>query len=424
MVVEGVHVAVVGIGDNWLLKLLLKKQLDMLSSAGKTVTVGDPDLTEPAIKLGALVPRAERGNILLASARITEGSIFTNGLFQNIYFIYKMLDIIGYNPYFLFNEKDKPAELPTFMGGMRIVTLEDIVKSPLKLHAYIEIGMSIDPSLRRFLKMLGAKAIKIYLGNILNIDIETPTYYHNMHFAHHVVGEMDEIWVSPHYEMHREYAAVLNHVPIEKSRIAAYVWDPYFISKGGTRMLKWRPKDEGTEDTFVIMEPNISFQKSSLIPLLMLEAFARANPNWKGKIVVGNGERLRQIPYSLHCFLSRLEIFKRGLITLEGRLDMPTIMERYPSCIPICHNYNNEYNYMIFEYLWGGFPVIHNAGSWRSAGYYYDAESIEEGVKAVVQALQTHADNLNSFLATGKVIIERHSIWNPKVQEAWKQLLA
>jgi hypothetical protein len=79
---------------------------------------------------------------------------------------------------------------------------------------------------------------------------------------------------------------------------------------------------------------------------------------------------------------------------------------------------------MIFEYLWAGFPVVHNAASWRDAGYYYDSESIEGGVKSIVQALQLHADNLNSFLATGKVIIDRHSIWNPKVQEAWKALLA
>ncbi len=395
----------------------------MFCASGKTITVGDPDLTKPAMKLEALVPRSERPNILLASARITEGSIFTNGLFQNIYFIYKLADIIGYNPYFLFNDKDKPTELPTFMEGMRVVTLEEIVKQPLRLHAYIEIGMSIDPSLRRFLKMLGAKAIKIYLGNILNIDIETPTYYHNMHFAHHVVGEMDEIWVSPHYEMHREYAAVLNHVPIEKSKIAAYVWDPYFLTKGGLKAPKWKPKSDGEVDTIMIMEPNISFQKSSMIPLLMLEAFSRANPGWKFKAVVVNGERLRQIPYSLFCFLSRLEIFRKGFVELVGRMDMHTVMDKYPSCIPICHHFNNEYNYMIFEYLYAGFPVIHNAASWSDAGYYYSEESIEEGVKALVKVLQGHADNLNTFMATGKVIIDRHSIWNPKVQEAWKTLL-
>ncbi len=395
----------------------------MLCASGKTITVGDPDLTRPAVKLDALVPRSERPNILLASARITEGSIFTNGLFQNIYFIYKLADIIGYNPYFLFNDKDKPTELPTFMDGMRVLTLEEIVKQPIRLHAYIEIGMSIDPSLRRFLKQLGAKAIKIYLGNILNIDIETPTYYHNMHFAHHVVGEMDEIWVSPHYEMHREYAAVLNHVPIERSKIAPYVWDPYFLMKGGLKSLKWRPKADGEVDTIMIMEPNISFQKSSLIPLLLLEAFSRANPTWKFKVVVVNGERLRQVPYSLFCFLSRLEIFRKGYIELVGRLDMHTVMEKYPSCIPICHHFNNEYNYMIFEYLWAGFPVIHNAASWRDAGYFYEEESIEEGVKALVRVLQGHSDNMNSFLAAGRTIIDRHSIWNPKVQEAWKQLL-
>ena len=125
-------------------------------------------------------------------------------------------------------------------------------------------------------------------------------------------------------------------------------------------------------DTIMIMEPNISFQKSSMIPLLMLEAFSRANPGWRFKAVVVNSERLRQIPYSLFCFLSRLEIFRKGYVELVGRLDMHTVMDKYPSCIPICHHFNNEYNYMIFEYLHAGFPVIHNAASWKDAGYYYD----------------------------------------------------
>ena len=101
--------------------------------------------------------------------------------------------------------------------------------------------------------MGGAKVCKLYLGNILNIDIETPMFYTQMHFAHHIVGEIDEIWVSPHYKQHEEYAAILNHVePISKSmKIAPYVWDSSILSLDGKRNLQWRPRVSGELETFL-----------------------------------------------------------------------------------------------------------------------------------------------------------------------------
>ena len=36
----------------------------------------------------------------------------------------------------------------------------------------------------------------------INIDIDTIQYYPSMFFNHHLVGEIDEIWTSPHYQQH------------------------------------------------------------------------------------------------------------------------------------------------------------------------------------------------------------------------------
>ncbi len=397
----------------------------MFCTAGRTITTGDPDKTTSAISVAQLAPRMERKVILFASSKITDHSVFTNGLFQNIYFLYKIAEVLGYTSIFLFNEKDVSEQRPDFMKNTRVLILEDLIKNPIPIHAYIEIGMSINSDLRRYLKTLGARVIKIYLGNILNIDIETPTYYICQNFAHHVVGNSDEIWVSPHYEMHREYAATLNHVPLgpDTSKIAAYIWGPEFITKFGTSTIKWKPPTADEIPTFLIMEPNISFQKSSIVPLLILEAFHRSNPTFKFKVVIGNGQRLQMVPYSANCFLPNLEIFKKGMIEFSGRSDIFTTLNKYPSAYPICHNFNNEYNYMTLEYLYCGFPIVHNSKSWSSAGYYYDEDSIEDGVKAVATALSKHAESFDTFIAQGAAVIWRHSINNPKVQEAWASLL-
>ncbi len=398
----------------------------MFCTAGRTITMGDPDHTVPSIKVDELVPRNNRKIVLFASGKMTNESIFTNGLFQNIFFLYKLAEILGYTPIFLFNEKDTVEKRPDFLKTTRIVVLDDIIKNPIPIHAYIEIGMSINSDLRRHLKTLGTRVIKLYLGNILNIDIETPTYYIMQNFAHHVVGNADEVWVSPHYEMHREYAATLNHVPLgaDTCKIAAYVWGPEFITKFGSAIPRWQlPGGTDQIPTFLVMEPNISFQKASIVPLLILEAFHRANPDFKFKVVVGNGQRLQQVPYSANCFLPNLEIYKKNMIELTGRMDMFTAMNKYPSAYPICHNYNNEYNYMTLEYLYCGFPIIHNSASWSDAGYYYEEDSISAGVKAVAKALTIHADSIDTFISQGASIIWRHSVNNPKVQEAWKKLL-
>lgn len=388
---------------------------------GRTITVGDPDSIVPVLKSKKLFPRAVRRNILIASACITDNSVFSNGLFQNIYFIYLLLESMGYNPILLVNERR--AEVPEFLKGIRVKLMDEIVRDPFPVFAYIEIGMSIDPGLRGLLKRLGAKTIKIYLGNILNIDVETPMFYPGMNFSHHVVGEIEEVWTSPHYEMHREYSAILNHVAPENTHIAPYVWEPYFLTNFGHRQVQWKPPAADSPTTIVIMEPNISFQKSSLLPLLIVDAYARVRPEWNYKVVVVNGERLMHNPYAAECVLPRLDSFRNGKIDLIGRLDMRTVMERWPSAIPICHHYNNEYNYMLFEYFYGGWPVIHNAKSWSSAGYFYDDEDINKGVQNLDFAVRYHEETFSTYLSQAKPILWRYSIHNPAVHDAWYKLL-
>ena len=78
---------------------------------------------------------------------------------------------------------------------------------------------------------------------------------------------------------------------------------------------------------------------------------------------------------------------------------------------------------MTLEYLYCGFPVIHNSPSWSEAGYYYEEDSISAGVNAVANALTIHAESVDSFIAQGAAIIWRHSINNPAVQNAWFSLL-
>jgi hypothetical protein len=383
---------------------------------GYNRTAPDPDMLAPATCTHTLPPPIERRVVLIATATIDKGAIFTNGLYQNVYIIYRLCEALGLLPFFLFNKTTDNPE--PFLQDCRILTVEGLLKNPIPVHVYIEIGMSIDQSFRKFLKALGAKMVKLYLGNILNIDIETIQFYPAMNFSHHVVGEMDEIWVSPHYEMHREYAGILNQVcDPAAAKIAPYVWDPCFISEHGARLPKWQPINH---ETIVIMEPNISFQKSAVVPLLALEARKRIDPSWNPRIILINGERLKMTAHFSENLLPQLSIHSN--CEFRGRNRIVDILTEAPGATFICHQVNNEYNYMIMELLYCGFPVVHNGERWRDFGYYY-AESDAAALLAAYDKTRDHATDVAVYKSRAHTLFWRHSIHNPAVQTAWAELL-
>lgn len=368
-----------------------------------------------------LGPLSSRKIITLATATIHNDSLFVNGLFQNVFILYKMLDSMGYAPILLVNEKPNDLnKVPAILRNVRMIIAEEILRNSIPIHLNIEIAMSIDPNMRNHMRSRGTKTVKLYLGNILNIDIETPIFYPGVHFAHHVTGEIDEVWVSPHYKQHNEYAGLINKV--KPAKIAPYVWDPSILTLGGTRQYKWRPRFPGEPQVFVILEPNISFQKCSLIPLLIIERLYRSS---KGdfKVFIGNSERLQANPFFTKTILPSLELYTDGRLIFSGRNTITSIMNDYPSCIAVAHQWNNQYNYMTLEYLVSGFPVIHNAKDWSDAGYYYEGSSIDKGLDVLKKVVEFHGTSLEAYAAGAAALQWRHSPYNPEVQTVWRKLI-
>ena len=368
-------------------------------------------------------PVHKRKIILLATASITDNNVFANGLFQNVYVLYKMFESMGMCPIMIVNEKPKNLDnIPAMIKSTRMMVAEELLQQPIPVFAYIEIGMSIDPIVRKFLRMIGSKSYKLYLGNILNIDIETPMFYPTTNFAHHVIGELDEVWVSPHYKQHDEYACYLNHTDPKKQRntTVPYVWDPCFISNS-SKNLQWRPRTGSEKETYIISEPNISFQKSSVIPILALENYYRKTKR-DINIIVVNGERLLMNQYFKDAIYDTLDIVKDNKISLIGRSDIQRTMEIYPYATFFLHQVNNEYNYMALEALYNSYPLLHNATSWSEYGYYYENSSLESTYNQLMKT-HNHEANLETYKAHAKTLIWTHSPYNPSVQKKWSTVL-
>lgn len=387
---------------------------------------GDTEYPEKELSLLALTPFVapiQKPAVILASNEINDNTVFLNGLTQNIVILYDLFEAMGYSAYIFENASQSSPSKHPFLSKYRKINTDVLVKKGMpNVIAFIEIGMSIDENTRGYLRSIGTKIVKLYLGNIINIDIENIHCYSSAFFHHHIVGEIDETWTSPHYYQHIDYASILNRTPMEKGKIAPYVWDSCFIDNYAKGM-RWKPIQDWTTMDVVIMDPNISFQKYSFYSILLVEAMYRAYPEWKGRIHVINGDRMKLSTNTIRHFLQRLKLFHEGRVILHDRKRIHEIMTEYPSACFITHQWNNEYNYSTLELMYNQFPILHNAKGWGNFGYYYSINEWDHAVKLLRQVMKNHEAWLPIYETHTKNLLWKHSIHNPDIQLRWKNLL-
>jgi hypothetical protein len=366
----------------------------------------------------------DKNAIILATNDVNDNSLFMNGLTQNIVILYDMFESLGYKSYLLQYNNDTTSHKREFIKRYDSLTVQDILTTRIPIYAFIEIGMSLDASTRSYLKTIGSKIIKLYLGNIINIDIESIQNYKSIFFMHHVVGEIDQIWTSPHYEQHVEYAAVLNRTEISNSRVVPYVWDPCFISYYENReAIEWHPVSDWRNTDIVIMDANISFQKCYFYSLLLSEAFYKKHREWKGKVHIINGDKIDLTAYSKNVVLPQLTLFKEGRIVLHGRKNIHTILKENRSACFITHQLNNDFNYMMLELMYCNYPVLHNSEGWNMFGYNYNINKWDAAIEVLHNALLYHSTNLNIYKTHTSNLMWKHSIHNPEIQNEWRKIL-
>lgn len=373
-------------------------------------------ILSPHIKLCDL-PLSPLKPVFLTSIRMPEDQLWSNGLFQNIFILYKLFEIAGYTPFLMVDDNSKFKESPLY-ENFRVTDAIEWSKKPFRIYAYIEMGLSCGPNVRKIFKDAGAKRFKLYLGNILNIDIETPMFHPGNNFCHHMVGEIDSILVSPHYDFHQEYAAAINRL-YPSVKIAPYVWEPFFV-KDQTDIYRHRPNGPYS---FTIIEPNISFQKCSLIPLMICEAYYRKNPTKFHEVAVINGHKLMESSHFKNSVLPCLDVYKAGKVHMLQRANTKELSKNLNTHFIIHHTVNNDYNYIFLEHLKMGFPVIHNFATLKEYGYYYEGDDIEAGCALIDVIAETHVVKHEAYKATCEQLFWNFSINNPANINSWKQIL-
>ncbi|WP_411878978.1 DUF2827 domain-containing protein [Polaromonas sp. YR568] len=344
--------------------------------------------------------RADPGRLRVGVSifvRKGEQSLWENGIYQNCLFLVMLL-VKAPNvaeTYLVSGGGDgDTADAQRFMADSPVPII-DMAAAAEKLDVMIEMSAQLNREWAVSFRERGGKIVTMRVGNDYVIDIER-MIFDKPHGLLIAGTPYDEIWTLPEYErscMH--YFGTAMRAPV---RLMQHLWSPAVIDRAAATLAngesfgykpgrkKWR---------LGIFEPNICMVKTSHLPMLLVDMAHRANPRVIELLRVYNTFHMKD-HVTFVGFANSLDIVRHGLATFEGRFPVYQCLSSQIDAV-VCHQWENGQNYLYYEALHGGYPLIHNSTFIGDCGYFYPGFDCEEGGLAVLQAFSQHDADLANY---------------------------
>ena len=125
----------------------------------------------------------------------------------------------------------------------------------------------------------------------------------------------------------------------------------------------------------------------------------------------------------MKTLLPTLFEFTEGRLVLKERQTLQAILKDNPGAAFVCHQVNNDYNYMFLELMSLDFPVLHNSQGWASFGYHWTEKEWTPALSTLYEMLVSHKDRLPAYRVQAAQVAWKHSIANPVVREEWARII-
>jgi mannosyltransferase OCH1-like enzyme len=358
--------------------------------------------------------------------------IFTNGIKQNVLYVYDLLKNIGYDVYFFVTDKDyeivKNANFWNIPGKYKYIKMNDMCTQPM--HLVIQMGFQLSGKEIFFFKECGAKTVFYVCGNKYIIDGESCLYrpQDNYDFQYNEMRSIrfDEIWLIPqHTNSCTHYFKTLFRA---KTIEVPFIWSPFVMENYEKELGKpIQYVNRGVQKSIATFEPNLSLMKWSLPALLVCE---NAHRTLRDNSLIKYIYATNIVETSNKSFNSKLfnnmvkslDIFTSKKLSIEARYNSLYFMSKY-SDIAVSFQTENNLNYLYLDLAWMGWPIVHNANLCKDVGYYYDGYNYEEGGQVLKNVILTHDENVAKYTEKNRKVIDRYLPTNKKLQKAYKKLI-
>lgn len=335
--------------------------------------------------------------------RENQQSIWENGIFQNCFFLLMTLARVpGVDKVFIVNGgPGDPAAAQDFLA-LAPAPVIDLATAAQELDVVIEMSAQLDPHWAAAFRGRGGRVIAMRVANDYIIDIERMMF--DLSPGLLMSGtDYDAIWTLPAFrDSCADYYRVGWNAPV---RLMQHLWSPILIERS--------LREKGREFAYVpgrrrwrvaIVEPNICSVKSCHLPMLVADAAHRLAPRAIEHLRVYGTQTLRN-QANFVDFARSLDLTRQGLASFENRFAIYDIMQNADAIVS--HHWHNAQNYVYYEALWGGFPLIHNSHLLGGCGYRYRDFDSEDGALALLEALRSHDADLPGYRARAAALLDR-----------------
>jgi len=337
---------------------------------------------------------------------------FSNGCNQQALFVYETLDNINeITPYIVTEKYDK-------IDNVRIVNIAGNFDKLNKFKVIIFLSIKIvNENILKQFKKAGIKIIDYNCGNyyyIFQEDLVFNTHKRIKNIDHYKFFE--QYWSIPNYKKDKYFYETVYKLDF---KTAPYVWNTTIIDKYPNINYDINAAQSQTK-YIVIAEPNVQITKTCLVPLLICERLY--NKLFKNiKVIVLNQKKND----SFKNFIELLDIYKDKRVELYDRLVFFNIIkqskEKNIDFYVLSHHQDNPLNFLHLETLYLGYPLIHNCGCYKKAGYFY--KDIKQGSEKLFDAINNHKNIIEDYNKESEKVLFKYSPNNPNNINNYKILL-
>ncbi|WP_250473538.1 DUF2827 domain-containing protein [Caballeronia sp. GAFFF1] len=331
-------------------------------------------------------------------------SMFESGIAQNALFL---IQLLARSPrvdavYIVASGDGTREDAKRFMADAPAPIIEP--ESALgRLDVMIELHAQLQRDWVLRFRERGGKIVSMRVGNDYVLDIE------RMIFSLPPAGLVpqvpyDAVWTLPEYEKScKPYFQALGRAPVT---IVPHIWSPMLLEQDARNLpdgLAFGYQPGKRRWRIGIFEPNVSMVKTSYVPLLSCECAHRADPNVIDAVRVYGTAKLKEQPTFVE-FARSLDVVRHNLASFEARFPFAQIVPREVDAV-VSHHWENAQNYLYYEALHGGYPLIHNSHLIGACGYRYHGFDCEDGGRALRTAFEQHDANLDAYRATAQAFL-------------------
>ena len=233
----------------------------------------------------------------------------------------------------------------------------------------------------------------------------------------------DRIWTWNHLSRTLPYLEATYRCA---AKTVPFLWDSKFINKEieSLKSKNLSPFYLPTKNnTVCILEDNKDVSSTCLTPLAICEKLNHKKPKLIERVSITNCDSLKKSSH-FKDLIANLAICNTDpqKVYFNNKWSNPHALSRWGKVV-ITNDLLGDLNGKHLEFLYFGYPFLHNISAIKEYGYYYSVENIEVAVNQLEYSLTMHDENLDYYKGQARECLAKFGALNPSNISAYKEVV-